>query len=378
MTTLVAQLRVLLAIGAVAALATAAAGCGSDSDEGGSSGDASSAFPEAVKVNEEFEQRPTSIGVKTPVGKPIPKGKEVVFIQCGVPACATEREIFEEAMGPLGWKLKSIDAGTTPEEIKAAYQQAINIKPDAVLGSGFSRVLYEPELQQLKKLGIPVIQSFVQDEPGNGLTAVIAGATTSEYQGKMMANYVLANSDDKEMTVGVISVKGFETVEATAEKVEEIIAAECPTCKTKRLNAPVTSIGNDLPQRISSFLTANPEIKWVTAGYNDVVVGLPTALKGAGVEDVKLVTVNINPSIAPYLKKGEYLQATVGTSFPEVYFRVVDVLTRIFTDQPYEESIDSNTLPYWTITAETLPSTTEEFPVVTDYKEQYFKLWGIE
>jgi ribose transport system substrate-binding protein len=369
-------IRLLAAIG-VCVFALVVAGCG-DSNSSSSDEDTDSAFPAAAKRSAEFEERPTSVGIKTPVGKPIPKGKTIDFIECGVPACAVEGEIFEEAMSNLGWTLNSIKAGTTPEEIKAAYQQAINNKPDAVLASGYPTVLFKPELAQLRKLNIPVVQFFIEEEASPGVTAVIGGPTTSEFQGKMMADYVLANSDDEAMEVGVVNANGFETVTATADKVEEVVEEECSRCTVKRLDAPVTSIGGDLPQRISSFLTANPNMKWLTVGYNDMVVGLPTALKGAGIEDVELTTVNINPSIAPYMEKGEYLEATMGTSFPEVYWRGVDLLARLFAGQPYEEDLDDSTLPYWTITADTLPTTTEEFPVVDDYEEQFKKLWGVE
>ncbi|HYC81255.1 MAG TPA: substrate-binding domain-containing protein [Solirubrobacterales bacterium] len=386
-----APARILAALGALAVVAIVVAGCGGGSDStssgGGSTGtstgggeesSSSALFPKAAKANEEFETRPTSIGIETPVEKSIPKGKVIDFIQCAVPACATEREIFEEATDVLGWKLKSINAGSTPEEIKAAYQQAINDKPDAVLGSGNPKVLFEPEVKQLDKLGIPVVEAFVEEEAGGGVTAVIGGIGTSEFQGKMMADYILANLEDEEAEVGVVNVKGFETVTATAEKVEEVIGEECSGCTTKRLDAPVTSIGSDLPQRISSFFTSNPGIDWATVGYNDMVTGLPTALKGAGVEDVKLTTVNINTSIAPYLANGEYLQGTMGTSFPEVYWRVIDFLVRQFNGESTKEQEDDSTLPYWTITKETLPTTDEEFPVVTDYQEQFKKLWGVE
>lgn len=368
--------RLLAAALGICALALVVAGCGDSNSS--SSDDTKSAFPAASERNAEFEERPTSVGIKAPVGKPIPKGKTIDFIECGVPACAVEGEIFEEAMSNLGWTLNSIKAGTTPEEIKAAYQQSINNKPDAVLASGYPTVLFKPELAQLQKLNIPVVQFFIQEPAGGAVTAVIGGEVTSEYQGKMMADYVLANSDDEAMEVGVVNANGFETVTATADKVEEVVQEECSGCSVKRLDAPVTSIGGDLPQRISSFLTANPDMEWLTVGYNDMVVGLPTALKGAGIEDVKLTTVNINPAVAPYLEKGEYLQATMGTSFPEVYWRGVDLLARLFTGQPYEEDLDDSTLPYWTITADTLPTTSEEFPVVEDYEEQFKKLWGVE
>jgi ribose transport system substrate-binding protein len=283
---------------------------------------------------------------------------------------------MEEATKLLGWKLVRVNAGVTPEEIKAAYEKAIVDKPDAVVGSGNSLVLFESEVKTLEGMGIRVVQSFIEaeGEAGNGLTTVIAGTRLSETQAEMMADYILAHSKDKSMEVGVVSVDGYETVSTTAENVKEKIEEECPGCHIKELDAPVSSIQNDLPQRISSFLSANPQIEWATIGFADMVTGLPTTLKGAGVENAKLTTTNINTTIAPYLANGEYLQSTVGTSAPEVYWRVIDTLVRIFNQESTQEDIDAATLPYWTITAKTVPSTTEEFLIVVNYKEQYEKL----
>jgi ribose transport system substrate-binding protein len=393
----IASARVLAAAGVLlVGLALVIAGCGGGSSStsattggggestgessagGGESSSSETAFPKAAKANEEFEERPTSVGIETPVGKPIPKGKTIDFIQCGVPACKTEGELFESAASELGWTIKSINAGTTPEEIKAAYDQAIKDEPDAVLGSGYPRALFEPEIQQLKAKNIPVIEFFVEEEAGNGITAVIGGIPTTEMQGKMMANYILAHSTNEEMEIGAVNAQGFETVTGTIESVEKVFGEECPGCQVKKLEAPLTSIGKDLPQRISSFLTANPEIEWTTVGYNDMVTGLPTALKGAGVEDANLTTVNISTSIAPYLENDEYLQATVGSSFNEVYWRGIDLLARMFAGVSYKEDLDDTTLPYWTITKESLPTSTEEFPNVENYEEQFKELWGIK
>ncbi len=351
---------------------------GAETEEGEGSSNSESAFPAAAKANEEFEERPTSVGIETPVGKPIPKGKTIDFIQCGVPACKTEGELFEAAAKELGWTIKSINAGTTPEEIKAAYDQAIKDEPDAVLGSGYPRALFEPEIAQLKAKNIPVVQFFVEEKAGNGITAVIGGIPTSEMQGKMMADYILANSTNESMEVGSVNAKGFETVTGTIESVEKTIEEECSGCTVKTLEAPLTSIGKDLPQRIASFLTANPGIEWTTVGYNDMVTGLPTALKGAGVENADLTTVNISTSIAPYLANDEYLQATVGSSFNEVYWRGIDLLARLFAGVSYKEDLDDSTLPYWTITKDSLPTSSEEFPNVENYEEQFKQLWGIE
>jgi ribose transport system substrate-binding protein len=334
------------------------------------------AFPAAAKANEEREVRPTSVGIETPVGKPIPEGKTIDFIQCGVPACKTEGEIFEAAASLLGWTIKSINAGTTPEEIKAAYDQAIKDKPDAVLGSGYPRALFEPEIATLKSMNIPVIEFFVYEEAGNGITAVIGGIPTTELQGQMMADYILAHTTNESAEFGSINAQGFETVTGTIESFKKTVEEECSGCSVKTLEAPLTAIGKDLPQRIASFLTANPGIEWSTVGYNDMVTGLPTALKGAGVENAKVTTVNSSTSIAPYLEKGEYLQAAVGSSFNEVYFRGMDLLARLFAGESYKEDLDDSTLPYWVVTKENLPTSTEEFPNVENYEEQFKELWG--
>ncbi len=194
----------------------------------------------------------------------------------------------------------------------------------------------------------------------------------------MMADYILAHSTNKEMEIGVVNAQGFETVTATIESVEKVVGEECPGCQVKKLEAPLTSIGKDLPQRISSFLTANPGIEWTTVGYNDMVTGLPTALKGAGVENAKLTTVNISTSIAPYLANDEYLQATVGSSFNEVYWRGIDLLARCSPGSPTRKTWTTRPCPYWTITKESLPTSSEEFPNVENYEEQFKELWGIK
>lgn len=389
--------RGLLAIVALACLgAILVAGCGgsgdssssseagsateaetSESSGGGSEESGGGMFPAAEKKAAEYEQRPTSIGITKPVGKPIPKGKVIDFIQCGVPACEIEKELLEEATDLLGWTLKPINSGVTPEEIKAAYDQAIKDEPDAVLSSGNPRSLFEPELAQLKQMNIPVVQAFVGDKPGNGITGVVGGPEASEVEGAAEADYILTHAESEDVKVGLVYVNGFETTVVVANSLKKELEAECPGCSTAEVVVPVSSIGADLPQRVASFLTSNPDIEWSSIAYSDLVVGLPTALKGAGVEDAKLVTLNLSTAIAPYMAKGEYLQMGFDVSWPEAYWREIDLLARYFTGRPYEEDLDDSTLPYWAITAESLPSSTEEFPAVEDYEAQYKKLWGL-
>jgi ribose transport system substrate-binding protein len=226
-------------------------------------------------------------------------------------------------------------------------------------------------------MNIPVVQAFVGDQPGDGITGVVGGPEASEIEGAAEADYILSHSDSEDIKVGLVYVNGFETTVVVANSLKKELEAQCKGCSTAQVVVPVSSIGADLPQRVSSFLTSNPDIEWSSIAYSDLVVGLPTALKGAGVEDAKLVTLNLSPAIAPYMAKGEYLQMGFDVSFPEAYWREIDLLARYFTGQPYDEDLDDSTLPYWAVTADSLPSSTEEFPAVVDYEAQFKKLWGL-
>jgi ribose transport system substrate-binding protein len=339
----------------------------------------SSPFAAAVTANNDFEKRPTSIGITTPVGKKIPRGKVIDFIQCGVPACAVEDQILESGAKLLGWTVKSINAGATPQTIAAAYQQAVNNKPSAVIGSGYDRSLFNPELKELKAKHIPVLEAFVEDTAGNGITGVIAGHEQSEVQGQEVADYILAHATSKNMSIGVINPSGFGATGIEVQSLKATVSKDCKGCSVKVLQVPLTSIGSDLPTRVASFLTANPGIKWTYVGYDDMVDGLPTALQGAGIKTENLVTIDIDGSISPYLKKNQYLMSAVGVTFPEPYWRELDLLARYFAGVSYKADLNDATLPYWTVTSSNMPSNAGQvnFANVVNYVAQYKKLWGL-
>ena len=336
-------------------------------------------FSAATAANAKYEQRPTSIGITTPVGKTIPKGKVVDFIQCGVPACVVEGDILESATNLLGWKLVRINAGTSPQQIADAYQQAITNKPNAVIGSGFARALFNSEVNTLSSMHIPVLEAFVGDSTGDGLTGVVGGPVNNSIQGKEVADYILAKTASKSATIGAVVPSGFPNMIQENSSFDAEIQKQCPKCTVKLLTVPVTSIGTDLTTRISSFLTANPNISYLWDGYDDMVTGLPTALKGSGITSVKVATISMNGTVAADIGQNDYVTTAIGTSFPEVYWREIDLLARYFTGVSYSVDLNDATLPFWTITSSDLPSDASSvtFANVVSYKSQFEKLWGI-
>lgn len=364
-------------VGALAIAAVASSASAHSASSSGKKASAASAFRTAVVANRKYERRPTSIGITTPVGAKIPKGKTIDFIQCGVPACAVEGNILKSATSLLHWKLVRINAGMSAQTIADAYTQAVNNKPSAVIGSGFPRALFASEVTKLAKMHIPVLEAFVGNSTGKGMY-VVGGPTLNHIQGKEVADFILSNIKNKKATIGSVVPSGFPNMVQENATFGREIKAQCPGCKVKSLIVPVTSIGTDLPTRVSTFLTANPSIQWTWLGYDDMITGIPVALKGAGVSNAKLATISMNGTVANAIKAGQ-VSAGIGVSFPEVYWREIDLLARMFAHKSFKVDLNDSTLPFWTIVKSNLPSNAGAtlFANVVDYKQQFKTLWGL-
>jgi ribose transport system substrate-binding protein len=380
--------RLIAALIAALAIAVTVAACGSSDDDGGSStsgGDGGAATaaadsslpPEVTDAVREFTARPTSIGIDAPIEREIPAGKEIYYIQCGSPVCATNGEYLKEAAEAVGWTIRPVNAGVTPESVKAAWAQAVRAKPDGVVASGFPRTMMNPELEELEKLRVPVVDISVTDPPGRGISAVFAGTPDYVAAGERLAKYALVEAGGKDVNVMIVGIAAYPTVQLLGRSFGETIERYCDSCSVDELDAPATSIGNDLPTRISTYLQGHPDVNWVVNGFADMSVGVPAALQSAGVgEDVKFVGINNNPTTAGYLKNGQSLVAEHIYGYPELMWRSIDFLIRSVNGESTEPST-AQTYPHWVVTKDTIPSTTDEFPTVEDYRAQYERLWGV-
>src|SRR5690242_15171736 len=100
-----ARAAIVTALLAVSALALGACG-GGRSSSGGSSSTGSTGTSAGVsaadKVAAQWAQRPTRIPVTQPIGKPIPSGKRIDFINCGVTSCTILYKNLVDAAKSVG------------------------------------------------------------------------------------------------------------------------------------------------------------------------------------------------------------------------------------------------------------------------------------
>ena len=112
-----ARLAVLSALLAIAAVAVTACGSSSGSSStAGSSASSKGDLTTADKLAAQWAQRPTQIPVSQPIGKPIPTGKRIDFINCGVTACTSLYKNLNDAAKTLGWTVKQINTHGHPGE----------------------------------------------------------------------------------------------------------------------------------------------------------------------------------------------------------------------------------------------------------------------
>jgi ribose transport system substrate-binding protein len=366
----------------VAACSSSKKSASSTSTTAASSGSATTASSSGTSSGsnqanvQQWLQRPTSINISDKVTGSIPKGKTIDWLQCSVPACVALTAPLQEAVSTVGWTLRVVDAGVTPESIKAAWDKAVQDKPDAVIASGFSRSIFEPELAQLKSLNIPVIDMTTADPPGNGLTAVFDYGPDYLASGQRLADYAISQVGTNVNAVMVTS-SAFANLGFVAQGFQQELQSKCPSCKVDSFQVPATSIGADLPTRIASYFTAHPAVNLAYIGYDDMVLGVPAAMSSAGISGkVKLVTIDNEPATQAYMKNGQGLVASDGFPGPEIMWREVDFLIRTFNNESTAPDTAHN-LPVWLLTGANVPSTTSSFPLVADYQAQYKALWGM-
>jgi ribose transport system substrate-binding protein len=378
------RLRVALALLAVA-VAVVAAGCGSDkssSNSTSSNANAASTTPppknsglaQAKAFMQQALKPPSTLGLPA-TGKPIPGGKTVTYVHCGVDVCSTIAKAIKNAASVLGWNAKIIPTDGSPGSVKAAWDTVVRMKPDAAFGSGFPEALFASEAKQLKAEGVPIFE-FATTDPTTGpqITLNRGGSGEVPLVGKQMAAWVVSTTEGKANTL-YVDLPAFPILPPVRSGFEAAYKQWCPNCPYAKMDLPITSIGKDAPSRIVSYLRAHPDVNRVALGYDGLDFGLPAALKAAGLSGkVQFIGEAPTETNFAYVRAGQE-GATVSQGYYEIWANLVDAAARTTTDQ----SIAGNKswkVPWFLVTKDNIDSAGTGFgPVVPNLKGEMQTLW---
>jgi len=380
--------RTLLVMLAIAAMAFVAA-CGDDEGDSGSAGGSSASAAtsssdcgsDAAKAEvAKLSERPTDIGITEPIEGGMPKGKSFAYVQGPYPDAVQIGDEYEKLAKVVGWKFHRIAADGTPEQVKAAWAEAVRLKPDGIIqgGGGWPEEPYKAEVEEAKAAGIKLV-GFSETHDGDPWDVAIAhgeGFAKTGF-GDVAAAVAAANIKDGDKVLS-LNLPGIGLVKAQVDEFVAQLKKLCPKSEVEIFDVPLSSLGKDAPVKIASHLQANPDYKFMYLTTIDLAVGLDAAYKSAGVTPPPTVAVTTTKAGLESLAKGE--AGLIGTAhFPslEGAYRSLDALGRLFAGQSVD-GIQDDTIPRWLVTKDNIPAGEVPLPASKDYKQQFFKLWGID
>lgn len=371
-------LMLLTALAAILAAAACGAGGSGSASPGSGSGKLSGADQAGLAKAEAFlakaEARPAQITSTVKIAKPIPKGKTVYFITCGAsPECAQEGPIVQQADNLLGWKTVILNNDGSPQQWKADFDQVVRARPAAVLYAAIPQSTFASEVPALKQNGTFIAGCCVTDVPGAATGIGYANDIPSQVGpvGGAQAAFVAADSKDTANSL-IVNLPSLPILSTGVADYKSGMAAYCPTCKVSELDIALANIAN-APATITAYLRSHPSINYVVAATDGLTIGLPAALKNAGLAGVKVVGQGATPTNLQYLHSG---QQAVDVAFPyyEALWAMVTAAAENAAGVPVTPSVAP---PLWVLTPSNAPDATQAFPVVLNYKAQYMALWGI-
>jgi ribose transport system substrate-binding protein len=376
---------VLLAVVAAVSLAACSSSSSSSSGTGtasSSSGSASASglsaadqagLAKAAAIVAGTVPQPTTITDTVKVTKPIPSGLTIDFVPCGAPECTLEGNIVKQAAASVGWNTVILSNDGTPQGDKAAFAQAVRNKAAAVLYTAIPASTFASELPALKANGTFIAACCVTDAvgPTTGIGYLIDGPAQVGPVGGTQAAWVAADSKDTADSV-FVNIPAFAILASQATYYKAGMAAYCPSCKTDEIDIALANLSS-APNTIVSYLRAHPSVNYVVASTDGVTIGLPAALKAAGLSHVKIVGQGATPTNIQYLHSGQQA-ADVAFPYYEVMYAMTNAAIQAKAGMPVLASVAP---PKWLLIPANAPVTTSKvFPVVTGYQSQYEALWG--
>jgi len=348
--------------------------CGGD-DNNASKGLASAAEKPAVAPPP--TKPPTEIQVAEKLPRTPPAGKEVVFLQCELPACERYVPGVKSAAETLGWSAQvRVFKNAAPG---AGLQQAINQRPDYIAMTGIPAAAITRELKAAAEAEIPVISCATTDKPAPGGYAVQCGGTLetdADYLGRWMIN-----DSGGEADVVAVTIPQFPVLNTETDWFESNLERKCPGCSYDQLDVTVDDVaGGAVPQKLVAYLQSHPDVEYVYFTFNDLTRGVPVALRTAGLDErVKLVGAAGDASIMEEIGSTQ----AAWTIAPNVYSAWVmfDAMARLSVGESLGESYTSKvyTSPTWVVdsaeSAKLLEPTGYDWFGPEGFEDQFKSLW---
>ncbi|KHL02471.1 substrate-binding domain-containing protein [Sinomonas humi] len=372
----------ILAIAGVLLMASTAVGCSSVSD-GANAGQGKTdqaVIDAAAQALKAASTNATTLPQTKPLSGSV-AGKKIVYLEAGFQTANLIGDRLVQAAGLLGMHVQRINIGLTPDTVAQGASEAVRLKPDAVMIVGFGPEFYQEQAKALTAAGIPIVGlgyygcDTVRIKCTGNQVPVLAntfGPPEGDAAGKLMASKVIVDSK------GAATVAYFGAPDLTMDQAVrggfKSTIGKCAGCTVDYVDIQAQSIGTDLPSQIVSYLQSHPKTKWIAAQYGDLLIGVPEALKAAGISGVRIVSQSDSAAQFEDMEAGGPIVMDVPAAYGYLAYESADIIARALLKQP----IDPKTIPQpeRVLTKGDVDlSDAGYYPGVVGYQDLFKKLW---
>jgi ABC-type sugar transport system substrate-binding protein len=324
----------------------------------------------------------TTFPITEKLGGPPPK-KSIAWLACELPTCQQMlSDGYKNAAAALGWSFKQINYKVA--DPASAVQQALDNNVDYIAITGIPPVAFPAQAKEAAKRGIPIVSCFDITKPApktNGLYMQCADAYGYGLQAKQIADWMINDSDGKANIV-MVSIEDYPILQAERKAIQAEFSEKCPGCKFDLLPVTVDDVGGGkVPAKVAAYVQSHPSVNYVELAFSDLGLGIPQALKAAGVQDkVKITGVQSNAAVLKDIAKGN-VAAWTAQAQEFAGWLSLDAFARLAENKPLTEYQNSGQLPSWVVDtpaqAQKLLDGPGEWPGPEGFQAKFKQIWGL-
>jgi ABC-type sugar transport system substrate-binding protein len=318
------------------------------------------------------EQPPNTIAISAPLPRKPPTGKHIAFLDCSQPTCPPFATGLDAAAKALGWTVTNIGFQPTPEAEVQALDTALAQKPSGIFVTGLPRSVISVPLAKAAAEHIPVVDGYDTNPVVAPFIANIDNLASGKFAPTAVADWV-ANDTGCKGDVANFSISTYPILVGATNVFESRLKRLCPGIVIKSYNAQATDVGTKIPGYVVTALQSDPKIKVAAFAFGSMTLGVPAALKSAGLS-AQLVGYGADtPTNVQSVADGQE-SAETGYGLPYGGWRAMDAFARYFegasaavdTSAPnpgrlYVKSNSTGSVTFNTVGEEPLPKIASQF-----------------
>jgi len=283
--------------------------------------------------------------------------------------------LLDAAAKTAGVQIQSVKAGSTASTVQAAAQTLVALKPRAVLLPASDPRVFSQQLQTMHQDHIAVSSTGIMNPREFHIEGSIFDQRQAMLFGKLMADWVITSKGK------AANIVFFGTPELSfSAYVQSAFGAElaknCRPCQVDYQQLTAAAAGSTAPGTVVSYLQAHPQVNTVVFASIEEDIGLPSALKAAGLPHVDIIGIGGDPVSLQYLKTKQ-ISAMVATDVPVQAWTVMDMALRLIEGQPLTPIEASGQTPAQLLLPQSVTfNPADGWDAYPDYAQRFAKLWS--